>query len=145
MPKPLKPFPIVPAAAVLAAICLTGCTAPQLRTGSDVIGAAGGGIIANKLSHGNPWITAAGAGGGALVADVAGSQIEHAQDSAEKTGYQRGQSDATKQLYWAQQALQKRQDGEDQGQVSLYNIPLPESSEQGAILAPRTRTLRIEE
>ena len=130
---------------LLAAISFTGCTASQYRTGGDVVGAAGGGILANKLSHGNPWITAAGAGGGALIADVAGSQIEHAQDSAEKTGYQRGQSDATKQLYWAQQALQKRQDGEDQGQVSLYDIPLPETTEQGAILAPRSRTLRIEE
>ncbi len=140
-----KPLALTSSAVLLAAISLTGCTAPQLRTGGDVVGAAGGGIIANKLSHGNPWITAAGAGGGALIADVAGSQIEHAQDSAEKTGYQRGQSDATKQLYWAQQALQKRQDGEDQGQVSLYDIPLPETNEQGAILAPRTRTLRIEE
>ena len=145
MPKQPRPFIIVPAAAFLAAVSLTGCTAPQLRTGGDVVGAAGGGVIANQLSHGNPLITAAGAGGGALLADVANSQIEHAQSSAEKTGYQRGQSDATKQLYWAQQALQKRQDGEDQGQVSLYDVPLPETTEQGAILAPRTRTLRIEE
>ncbi len=140
-----KSLAITSSAVLLAAISLTGCTATQLRTGGDVVGAAGGGIIANKLSHGNPWITAAGAGGGALIADVAGSQIEHAQNSAEKTGYQRGQSDATKQLYWAQQALQKRQDGEDQGQTSLYDIPLPETTEQGAILAPRTRTLRIDE
>ena len=140
-----KPLAITSSAVLLAAISLTGCTATQLRTGGDVVGAAGGGIIANKLSHGNPWITAAGAGGGALIADVAGSQIEHAQNSAEKTGYQRGQSDATKQLYWAQQALQKRQDGEEQGQTSLYDIPLPETTEQGAILAPRTRTLRIDE
>ena len=140
-----KSLAITSSAVLLAAISLTGCTATQLRTGGDVVGAAGGGIIANKLSHGNPWITAAGAGGGALIADVAGSQIEHAQNSAEKTGYQRGQSDATKQLYWAQQALQKRQDGEDQGQTSLYDISLPETTEQGAILAPRTRTLRIDE
>ncbi len=140
-----KSLAITSSAGLLAAIFFTGCTAPQLRTSGDVVGAAGGGIIANKLSHGNPWITAAGAGGGALIADVAGSQIEHAQDSAEKTGYQRGQSDATKQLYWAQQALQKRQDGDEQGQVSLYDIPLPETTDQGAILAPRTRTLRIEE
>ena len=145
MPIHPKPSAFIPAAALLAAISFTGCTASQFRTGGDVVGAAGGGILANKLSHGNPWITAAGAGGGALIADVAGSQIEHAQNSAEKTGYQRGQSDATKQLYWAQQALQKRQDGEDQGQTSLYDIPLPETTEQGAILAPRTRTLRIDE
>ncbi len=129
----------------VAVLSLTGCTASQFRTGGDVVGAAGGGVIASKLSHGNPLITAAGAGGGALLADVAGSQIEREQNKAEKTGYDRGQSDAAKQLYWAQQNLQKRQDGEEQGQVSLYNIPLPETSEQGAILAPRTRTLRIEE
>ena len=145
MPNHPKPSAIIPAAVLLAAISLTGCTASQFRTGGDVVGAAGGGLLANKLSHGNPYITAAGAGGGALLADVAGSQIEHAQNSAEKVGYQRGQSDATKQFYWAQQALQKRQDGEDQGQVSLYDIPLPETTEQGAILAPRTRTLRIED
>ena len=132
-------------AAFLAAIPLVGCSATQLRTGGDVLGAAGGGAIANKLSHSNPLITAAGAGGGALLADVAGSQIQKGQDSAEKAGYQRGQSDAAKQLYWAQQALQKRQDGDEQGQVSLYEVPLPETTEQGAILAPRTRTLRIEE
>lgn len=129
----------------LSVLSLTGCTASQFRTGGDVVGAAGGGVIANKFSHGNPLITAAGAGGGALLADVAGSQIEKEQTKAEKTGYDRGQSDAAKQLYWAQQNLQKRQDGEDQGQVSLYNVPLPETSEQGAIIAPRTRTLRIEE
>ena len=128
-------------AAFLAAIPLVGCSATQLRTGGDVLGAAGGGAIANKLSHGNPLITATGA----LLADVAGSQIQKGQDSAEKSGYQRGQSDATKQLYWAQQALQKRQDGDEPGQVSLYDIPLPETTEQGAILAPRTKTIRIEE
>jgi hypothetical protein len=133
----------VAAATVIAA--LAGCTTPQLRTGTDLVGAGGGAALASSLSHGNPAITAAGAAGGALLADVAGSQYQKQQAAAERSGYVKGQSDSIKELYWAQQAQQKRQEQEENGRVSYYDIPVPERTVNGAVIAPTTKTLRIEE
>lgn len=67
MPKHPKPSAIISAATLVAVLAFTGCTASQYRAGGDVVGAAGGGLLANKLSHGNPWITTTGTGGSALL------------------------------------------------------------------------------
>lgn len=126
-------------------VALSGCTASQLRTGTDLVGAGGGAALASSLSHGNPGITAAGAAGGALLADTAGSQYQKQQEAAERAGYTKGQSDSVKELYWAQQAQQKRQEQDENGRVSYYDIPVPEHTDNGAVIAPTTKTLRIEE
>ncbi len=46
-------------------LLVTGCAA--VRPVTDMAAGAGGGYIADKLSNGNPAITAAGAGGGFLL------------------------------------------------------------------------------
>ena len=128
-----------------AVVVLSGCTTSQLRTGTDLAGAGGGAALASSLSHGNPAITAAGAAGGALLADQVGSQYQKQQEAAERAGYIKGQSDSVKELYWAQQAQQKRQEQDENGRVSYYDIPVPEHTANGAVIAPTTKTLRIEE
>ena len=137
--------PLIQLALAATVLALSGCTTGQLRTGTDLAGAGGGAALASSLSHGNPAITAAGAAGGALLADQVGSQYEKQQQAAERTGYVKGQSDAVKELYWAQQAQQKRQEQDENGRVSYYDIPVPEHTTNGAVIAPTTKTLRIEE
>jgi hypothetical protein len=52
---------------VLIPIFVAGCAA--VRPVTDMAAGAGGGYIADKLSNGNPAITAAGAAGGVLLSE----------------------------------------------------------------------------
>jgi hypothetical protein len=61
---------------------------------------AGGGYIADKLSNGNPAITAAGAAGGVLLSEGGFYLAGKESDKAYVTGYEKGRSDAVKQQYW---------------------------------------------
>jgi hypothetical protein len=103
---------------------------------------AGGGVIANQLSHGDPGITAAGAAGGVLLSEGGFYLAGKESDKAYTTGYEKGRSDAVKQQYWIlihqqqQQALPEN--------ISLYAIPVPEQNIDGVILNPTTKYLRIE-
>jgi hypothetical protein len=60
---------------VLVSALLTSCAGVSpTRIIGDTVGAAGGALIGNKLSNGNPLITAASAGGGVLLKRVAPSR-----------------------------------------------------------------------
>jgi hypothetical protein len=55
---------------ILASATLASCAGiSPTRIIGDTVGAAGGALIGNKLSKGNPLITAASAGGGVLLSD----------------------------------------------------------------------------
>ena len=122
-------------------IFISGCAA--VRPITDMAAGAGGGLIANQLSHGNPGITAAGAAGGVLLSEGANYLAGKAEDNAYTTGYEKGRSDAVKQQYWilVHQQQQQRTPLEN---VSLYAIPIPEQNIDGVILNPTTKYLRIE-
>ena len=83
---------------VLLSLFFAGCA--DTRAFTDVVGGAGGALIANKLSHGNPWITAAGAGGGILASEAFHYASEKQSNQAYLSGYDKGRSDSAKQQYW---------------------------------------------
>ena len=126
-----------------SALALCSCASTS-RLVTNALGAAGGAGIASHLSDGDPLITAAGAGGGLLL----GETLNYAQDKQVKKsftqGYDKGRSDAVKQQYWLL-VDQQKSDAGDEGGVSLFDFPLPESGPDGSLFHPgSTRTLRID-
>ncbi len=132
---------------LLPGICaaLLGC-AGTTRVATDTVTAGIGAVVGNKLSKGNPLMTAAGAAGGVLL----GETLNYANDAharkAQLEGYNKGRSDAVKQQYWVGVNQQKATDEKafDEN-TSLFAIPLPEQKIDGVLLKPTTRVLRIEE
>jgi len=122
-------------------VLLAGCAAT--RPVSDVAMGAGGAALANELSDGDPFITAAGAAGGVIVSEGLHYAARKQADKAYLTGYEKGRSDAVKQQYWIQVRQQKAQQNDPN--VRFYEIPIPEQTIDGAILQPTTKYLRIEE
>lgn len=113
---------------------------------TDTMAAGVGAVAGNRLSKGNPIITAAGAAGGVLL----GETLNYANDSharkAYNEGFDKGRSDAVKQQYWVLVAQQKVAEGQNLDEhISLYDIPVPEQRINGVILKPTTKVLRIEE
>ena len=124
---------------------LAGCAGTG-RIITDTVAAGGGAFAASKLSKGNPYITAAGAGGGLLL----GESLNYAKDSRSKKaysdGFDKGRSDAVKQQYWVMVNQQKGVEGKvNDENISLFDIPLPEQRIDGVLLKPTTKVLRIEE
>jgi len=137
----MKSFPLI--ALVFVPLFLTGCAAT--RPIGDIALGAGGAVLANELSHGNPAITAAGAAGGVLVSEGLHYASQKQSDKAYTTGYEKGRSDAVKQQYWILVNQQKEKAEQNQENVRYYQIPVPEQTIDGAILNPTTKLLRIEE
>ena len=122
-------------------IFISGCAA--VRPVTDMAAGAGGGYIADKLSNGNPAITAAGAAGGVLLSEGGFYLAGKESDKAYTTGYEKGRSDAVKQQYWILIHQQQEQKTQPEN-ISLYAIPIPEQTIDGTILNPTTKYLRIE-
>ena len=132
---------------VFAGALLTGCAGVSpTRIIGDTVGAAGGALIGNKLSNGNPLITAAAAGGGVLLSESLQAGSTASAKKAYDAGYDKARSDAAKQQY---HDLNDRQrfgpQGDDRMHVRSVEVPLPEREENGVILAPSTATIRIQE
>jgi hypothetical protein len=132
---------------VLASAMLASCAGVSpTRIIGDTVGAAGGALIGNKLSNGDPLISAAGAGAGVLLSESlqAGSNA-HAQKSYD-AGYEKARSDSAKQQF--QTLIDRQKTGlqlDDRQDVRLLDVPSPERQENGIILAPSTATIRIQE
>ena len=126
---------------IFVPLLVTGCAA--VRPVSDMALGAGGGLLANQLSNGNPGITAAGAAGGVLLSEGGFYLAGKASDNAYTTGYEKGRSDAVKQQYWILIHQQQQQKTLPEN-ISLYAIPVPEQNIDGTILNPTTKYLRIE-
>jgi hypothetical protein len=128
---------------VAAASLFCGCSA--LRPIDDAALGAGGAFFGNKLSHGNPVATVAGAAGGVLVSEGLHYAAKTQADKAFANGYDKGKSDAVKQQYWLYVSMQHRQSGQDGGSIRLYPVQLPEQRIDGVTFQPSTKYLRIEE
>jgi len=126
---------------IFVPLLVTGCAA--VRPVSDMALGAGGGLLANQLSNGNPGITAAGAAGGVLLSEGGFYLAGKASDNAYITGYEKGRSDAVRQQYWILIHQQQQQKTLPEN-ISLYAIPVPEQTIDGTILNPTTKYLRIE-
>jgi hypothetical protein len=113
---------------ILASAILAGCSgiSPTLVVG-DTVAAAGGALIGNKLSHGNPLITAASAGGGVLLSESLQAGSKASSDKAYDAGYEKARSDSAKQQF--QTLIDRQRTGpqlDDRGHVRLLEVPLPE-------------------
>jgi hypothetical protein len=127
----------------LAALPLfCGCAGIQ-RPLVDAAAAAGGGYLGDKLGHGSPIAIAAGAAGGVLLSEGVQAFKSHAEQSAFTNGYTLGRSDGVKQLYWNLQARQRDQSNAES--YRLYEVTIPQHYEDGILLQPSTRILRIQE
>jgi hypothetical protein len=132
---------------VLASAMLASCAGVS-PTGiiGNTVGAAGGALIGNQLSHGNPLITAAAAGGGALLSESLQAGSNASTNKAYDAGYENARSDSAKQQF--QTLIDRQRSGpqlDDRGHVRLLEVPLPETAENGVILAPSIATFRIQE
>jgi hypothetical protein len=93
--------------AILVIPLFTGCSVMQ-HTLLDGGAAAGGALIGNQLSHGNPLATAGGALGGVVLSETGQALVSHNRDKAFNDGYRKGQSDAVKSYYWSLQDQQRQ-------------------------------------
>jgi len=134
----MKPYHLI--SVFLISLFAVGCAA--VRPVTDMAAGAGGGALADQLSNGDPYMTAAGAAGGVLLSEgafyLAGKQATNAYIA----GYEQGRSDAVKQQYWIQ--VHQQQQKIPTENVSLYAIPVPEQTIDGVILNPTVKYLRIE-
>ncbi len=127
----------------VSALALCSCSSTS-RLVTNALGAAGGAGLASHLSDGDPLITAAGAGGGLLLGETLNFAQEKKAKKSFTEGYDKGRSDAVKQQYWLLVDQQKSDAGYE-GDVSLFDFPLPESGPDGSLFHPgSTRTLRID-
>ncbi|HZD06835.1 MAG TPA: hypothetical protein VE176_01230 [Candidatus Limnocylindrales bacterium] len=132
---------------VLASALLASCAGVSpTRIIGDTVGAAGGALIGNKLSNGNPLITAASAGAGVLLSESLQAGSNASRNKAYDAGYEKARSDSAKQQF--QTLIDRQKTGlqlDDRQNVRLLEVPLPERQENGVIFAPSTATIRIQE
>ena len=121
---------------------LSGCAGLQ-RPLIDAGLGAGGAYLGNRLSHGNPWATAGGAAGGVLLGEGLQALQSRSQQSAYTDGYTAGRSDAVKQTYWSLQDRQKERPAAEA--FRRYQVTIPAHVEDGVLLQPTQRVLRINE
>jgi hypothetical protein len=127
-------------AALVVALC-AGCAAT--RPISDTVLGAGGAYAGYELSGGSAIGTTAGAAGGVLVSEGANYLAKKESDKSYTSGYEKGKSDAVKQQYWLYVSMQHQRN--QNGNVRLYPVQLPEQRIDGVTFQPSTKYLRIEE
>ncbi len=126
--------------AVLPWLC--GCAGLQRPIGAAALG-AGGAYLGNKLSDGNALATAGGAAGGVLLSEGFQAWKSSGAKKAYTEGFTHGRSDGVKSLYWNLQDQQRRQAAAES--FRLYDVTIPEHWEEGVLVKPTQRVLRIQE
>lgn len=124
-------------AGVLAAFISTSACSVRSstvrRASVTALGGAAGGFAAHELSGGNLAVTAAGAGAGALITQLAQGDDKAAAQSGFDQGYVQGQSDALKRQYFLRHAFeQKPLPVKPVGETVFYTLPAPRSGETDA-------------
>ena len=124
-------------------VFLSGCSSRSLYDG---VGAGVGGLAGYHFSKGNPYITAASAAGGVIIADSIQNSAEKGKAEAFQSGYDKGQSDAVKRQYWIARNLHKDKAIEFSDEhVSYYSIPIEPDSNADVQLVPHEKTLSFVE
>jgi hypothetical protein len=117
---------ILSALTALFSGCTTGGTVA--RVGTDVVAAGAGTVIADKLSNGNPYWTAAGAVAGLALAEGGQALVRNQQQKDLALAYERGKAQNAELAYDAIQNAQK------DGRTAL--IPADADSIEVPITAP---------
>jgi hypothetical protein len=127
---------------LLALPLLSGCSSLERPLSAAALG-AGGGLLGSELSNGNPAAAAGGAVGGIALSEGLHALKRKGQRDAYLEGYVKGRGDSVKSLYWHLVAQQRTPNRPER--FRLYEVTIPEHVEDGVIVKPATRVLRIQE
>lgn len=124
-------------------VVLSGCSSRSLYDG---LGAGVGGLAGYHFSKGNPYITAASAVGGVIIADSIQNAGDKGRAEVYQTGYDKGQSDAVKRQYWIARNLHKEKPDEfNDDHLTYYSVPIEPDSNADVQLVPHEKTLSFVE
>jgi hypothetical protein len=132
----------------LIPLFLTGCAGvdPE-RPALDAVGGVGAGGIAYEVTK-NPLIAAGAGAGGVLVSDLAQQAISSGDDKKQAESYAKGESDATKELYWSHQRMKAALAANtptDQTKTVVYPIDIPAGQQNGVNYDAQTVYLPVQE
>jgi hypothetical protein len=132
----------------LIPLFLAGCASvdPE-RPAFDAVGGVGAGGIAYEATK-NPLIAAGAGAGGVLVSDLAQQAIASGDDKKQAESYAKGESDATKELYWSHQRMKAALAANtptDQTKTVVYPIDIPASQQNGVNYDAQTVYLPVQE
>ncbi len=133
---------------LLLPFILAGCagTDPE-RPALDAAGGVGAGAIAYEVTK-NPLIAAGAGAGGVLVSDVAQQMIANGDSKKQAESYAKGQSDATKELYWSHERMKAAlaaNDATTQTKTVVYPIDIPAGQQNGVNYEAQTVYLPVQE
>ena len=133
---------------LLLPLILTGCAGvdPERPT-FDALGGVGAGGIAYEATK-NPLIAAGAGAGGVLVSDVAQQMIASGDSKKQAESYAKGQSDATKELYWSHERMKAALAANatnNQTQTVVYPIEIPAGQQNGINYEAQTVYLPVQE
>ena len=135
-------FPLLAATAVLLAGCASTQTA---RIGTDVLAAGAGGLIADKLSGGNPYWTLAGGVAALGAAEWAHSAVSSDDQKQLALAYERGKAQNAQTTYDAIQNVQKSGRRPSGANADYVEIPIVASARtvNGVKIDASTEYIRI--
>ena len=135
-------LPLLAAATVLLAGCASSGTA---RIGTDVLAAGAGGVIADKLSNGNPYWTLAGGVAALGAAEWAHSATSSDDQKQLALAYDRGKAQNAQTTYDAIQNVQKSGRRPSVTNADYVEIPIvaPARTINGVKIDASTEYIRI--
>lgn len=127
---------------VLASGCASG---PTARVGADVLAAGAGGVVANSLSHGNPYWTLAGGVAALGAAEWARNAASAEEQQRLALAYERGKAQSAQLTYDAIQNAQRNGRGPAEATNDALEIPItaPERTINGVKINASTEFIRI--
>ena len=132
----------------IASALLGGCATTQTaRVGADVLAAGAGGLIADKISNGNPYWTLGGGVAALGAAEWAHSAMASDGQKQLALAYERGQAQNAQATYDAIQNAQKNGrspgTGGDAGHYLEIPITAPERTINGVKIEASTEYIRV--
>ncbi len=113
-------------------------------TAAPVITGAAGALIGHEISGGEAEGAVLGAAGGAVAGTVFKYWTQTNERQAYAQGYQKGQSDEVKRLYWASKRLHEGDELSVTFNRGYYEIPVPEHvTNDGVIVEAHTQVVEV--
>ena len=134
---------------ILSLLCLalllifTSCQSlPQAVT--PAITGATGAFLGHELSEGEPTGAILGAAAGVAAGTAVNYWTQDTQRKAYSSGYQRGQRDEVKRLYWASKRIHEGDGMGEDFHRGYYEIPVPEHvTRDGVVIDAHTQVVEV--
>ncbi len=123
-----------------------GCASSgAARLGTDVVAAGAGGVVADKLSNGNPYWTLGGGVAALGLAEWARTATESDKAKELALAFERGKAQNAQSTYDAIQNAQKQGRKESAANLRYMEIPItaPERTINGVRISASTEYVRI--